>query len=149
MFTTLDKQHLPWELLLDADPDKEKIQMYVDMGSGFVWQVADEIKGVIVYDTRKTEYEIMNVAVAPSEQGRGIGRQLLLHAIKHLREGKNAQNKIIIRTGSVSSAALHLYKKVGFVEVSRNIDYFVKNYPEPIYENGELLRDQVTLELMI
>ncbi|MBM1151525.1 GNAT family N-acetyltransferase [Enterococcus durans] len=149
MFTTLDKQHLPWELLLDADPDKEKIQMYVDMGSGFVWQVADEIKGVIVYDTRKTEYEIMNVAVAPSEQGRGIGRQLLLHAIKHLREGKNAQNKIIIRTGSVSSAALHLYKKVGFVEVSRDIDYFVKNYPEPIYENGELLRDQVTLELMI
>lgn len=149
MFTTLDKQHLPWELLLDADPDKEKIQMYVDMGSGFVWQVADEIKGVIVYDNRETEYEIMNVAVAPSEQGRGIGRQLLLHAIKHLREGKNAQNKIIIRTGSVSSAALHLYKKVGFVEVSRDIDYFVKNYPEPIYENGELLRDQVTLELMI
>ena len=38
MFTTLDKQHLPWELLLDADPDKEKIQMYVDTGSGFVWQ---------------------------------------------------------------------------------------------------------------
>lgn len=149
MFTTLDKQHLPWELLLDADPDKEKIQMYVDTGSGFVWQVADEIKGVIVYDNRETEYEIMNVAVAPSEQGRGIGRQLLLHAIKHLREGKNAQNKIIIRTGSVSSAALHLYKKVGFVEVSRDIDYFVKNYPEPIYENGELLRDQVTLELMI
>lgn len=102
-----------------------------------------------MYDTRKTEYEIMNVAVAPSEQGRGIGRQLLLHTIKHLREGKNAQNKIIIRTGSVSSAALHLYKKVGFVEVSRDIDYFVKNYPEPIYENGELLRDQVTLELMI
>lgn len=149
MFTTLDKQHLPWELLLDADPDKEKIQMYVDTGSGFVWQVADEIKGVIVYDNRETEYEIMNVAVAPSEQGRGIGRQLLLHAIKHLREGKNAQNKIIIRRGSVSSAALHLYKKVGFVEVSRDIDYFVKNYPEPIYENGELLRDQVTLELMI
>ena len=44
MFTTLDKQHLPWELLLDADPDKEKIQMYVDTGSGFVWQVADERK---------------------------------------------------------------------------------------------------------
>lgn len=148
MFTILDKQHLPWKLLLDADPDKEKIQMYVDTGSGFVWQVADEIKGVIVYDNRETEYEIMNVAVDPSEQGRGIGRQLLLHTIKHLREGKNAQNKIIIRTGSVSSAALHLYKKVGFVEVSRDIDYFVKNYPEPIYENGELLHDQVTLELM-
>ena len=81
MFTTLDKQHLPWELLLDADPDKEKIQMYVDTGSGFVWQVADEIKGVIVYDNRETEYEIMNVAVAPSEQGRGIGRQLLLPSL--------------------------------------------------------------------
>ena len=66
MFTTLDKQHLPWKLLLDADPDKEKIQMYVDTGSGFVWQVADEIKGVIVYNNRETEYEIMNVAVDPS-----------------------------------------------------------------------------------
>lgn len=149
MLAKLDKQHLPWALLLDADPDREKIQTYVDAGAGFVWQVADEINGVIVYVTKKTEYEIMNVAVAPHVQGKGIGYRLITCTIKQLRKEKEAQNKIIIRTGSVTSAALHLYKKIGFVEVSRDIDYFVKNYPEPIYEDGELLRDQVTLELIL
>lgn len=149
MFVKLDKQHLPLALLLAADPDREKIQTYVDEGAGFVWQVTDEIHGVIVYVTKKTEYEIMNVAVAPHVQGQGIGYRLITSTIKHLRKEKEAQNKIIIRTGSVTSAALYLYKKIGFIEVSRDIDYFVKNYPEPIYEDGELLRDQVTLELIL
>ncbi|MDU7055385.1 MAG: N-acetyltransferase, partial [Enterococcus hirae] len=44
-----------------------------------------------------------------------------------------------------SSAALQLYKKIGFLEISREKDYFVKNYKQPIYENGQRLRDQVTL----
>lgn len=149
MLARLDKKHLPWGLLLDADPDKEKVQQYVFSGSGFVWQVEGETIGVLVYVARKTEYEIMNVAVASSAQGKGVGRCLLAHTIKCLREEKEQQNKIIIRTGSVSSPALHLYQKVGFVEVSREADYFITNYAEPIYEEGKLLRDQVTLELSL
>ncbi len=32
MIEELNKKDLPWSLLLDADPDKEKVQVYVSRG---------------------------------------------------------------------------------------------------------------------
>lgn len=87
----------------------------------------------------------MNLAVAPKVQGQGIGYALLTHTLKEMKKLKTTQQQVIIRTGSTSSAALQLYKKIGFLEISREKDYFVKNYKQPIYENGQRLRDQVTL----
>lgn len=146
---TINKANLPWSLLLDADPDKEKVQQYIESGSGFVWQEDNKIVGVIIFVERKMEYEIMNVAVAIEEQGKGIGYQLLTYTLKELQKVKTTQQKVIIRTGSITSNALHLYRKVGFKKTTTEKDYFIKNYSEPIYENGELLRDQVTLEKLI
>ncbi|OQO70254.1 GNAT family N-acetyltransferase [Enterococcus villorum] len=145
----LDKANLPWSLLLDADPDKEKVQQYIDSGSGFVWQRDNAILGVIIFVVRKTEFEIMNVAVTSKEQNKGIGYNLLIYTLQELQKIKTTQQKIIVRTGSITSNALHLYRKVGFKETIIERDYFIKNYPEPIYENGKLLRDQVTLEIRV
>ena len=36
MIEELNKKDLPWSLLLDADPDKEKVQVYVSRGSGWI-----------------------------------------------------------------------------------------------------------------
>ncbi|MGM9904394.1 MAG: GNAT family N-acetyltransferase [Enterococcus sp.] len=146
MYKRLDKQNLPWELLLEADPEKKKVTKYIDEGAGFIWEEAGEVLGILVFITRDTEFEIMNVSVAPSFQGQGIGGKLLDYAIEYFHLVKQKQRCVIIRTGSVTSKALHLYQKKGFVEVSREKDYFIHNYKEPIYEDGVLLRDQVTLE---
>ncbi len=35
MIEELNKIDLPWSLLLDADPDKEKVQVYVSKGNGW------------------------------------------------------------------------------------------------------------------
>ncbi len=69
--------------------------------------------------TNKLVFEIMNLAVAPKVQGQGIGYALLTHTLKEMKKLKTTQQQVIIRTGSTSSAALQLYKKIGFLEISR------------------------------
>ncbi|EGP5055682.1 GNAT family N-acetyltransferase [Enterococcus faecium] len=147
MIEELNKKDLPWSLLLDADPDKEKVQVYVSRGSGWIWKEKEKTIGVLIYVAREKEYEIVNVAVAPKYQGKGIGGKLLETAFQKLSQLASSQTQIIIRTGSTSSAALHLYQKMGYVEIGRVKDYFIHLYSEPIFENGDQLRDQVILAI--
>ena len=147
MIEELNKKDLPWSLLLDADPDKEKVQVYVSRGSGWIWKEKEKTIGVLIYVAREKEYEIVNVAVAPTYQGKGIGGKLLETAFQKLSQLASSQTQIIIRTGSTSSAALHLYQKMGYVEIGRVKDYFIHHYSEPIFENGDHLRDQVILAI--
>lgn len=134
-------------MLLDADPDKEKVQVYVSRGSGWIWKEKEKTIGVLIYVAREKEYEIVNVAVAPTYQGKGIGGKLLETAFQKLSQLASSQTQIIIRTGSTSSAALHLYQKMGYVEIGRVKDYFIHHYSEPIFEDGDQLRDQVILAI--
>ena len=144
MIEVLNKKDLPWSLLLDADPDKEKVQVYVSRGSGWIWKEKEKTIGVLIYVAREKEYEIVNVAVTPTYQGKGIGGKLLETAFQKLSQLASSQTQIIIRTGS---AALHLYQKMGYVEIGRVKDYFIHHYSEPIFENGDQLRDQVILAI--
>lgn len=145
MIEQLKPNELPWDLLLDADPEKEKVLAYLEQGEGIIWKDNGETLGVLIFVATKNEFEIMNVAVAPQSQGKGIGGLLLEATFRQIIEEVDSQTQIIIRTGSITSAALHLYQKKGFSEISREKDYFIKNYAEPIYEEGIRLRDQVTL----
>ena len=60
-------------------------------------------------------WEIAKMAVAESERGQGIGRQLLEHAIEYA----NAQGscRLYIETNSSLANAIHLYESVGFRHV--------------------------------
>lgn len=84
----LDQSTLPWSLLLDADPEEENVQRYIDQGSGFIWKAENDIQGVIVFLTNKLVFEIMNLAVAPKVQGQGIGYALLTHTLKEMKKLK-------------------------------------------------------------
>ncbi|MCI5685975.1 MAG: GNAT family N-acetyltransferase [Enterococcus gallinarum] len=118
------KESLPWPLLLDADPEKEAVDRYIQASEILVFENEQQIVGVIVYQLQTAGWEIMNVAVAPEAQNQGIGGRLL-------------------------TAALTLYKKMGFIEKKVVKNYFVDHYKEPIYENGILLTDQVILEKIL
>lgn len=76
MIEELNKKDLPWSLLLDADPDKEKVQVYVSRGSGWIWKEKKNNRCTDLCGKGK-EYEIVNVAVTPTYQGKGIGGKLL------------------------------------------------------------------------
>ncbi|MGG3130739.1 GNAT family N-acetyltransferase [Bacillus pumilus] len=139
-------QSLPMDLLLLADPSKEKVLAYVQSGSCYAAFHEEDVIGVYVLSSLSQHtVEIMNVAVKESWQGKGIGKQLIHHAIA---EAKAAGfHRIEIGTGNSSIQQLALYQKCGFRLTSIDRDFFLKHYDEPIYENGIQCMDMVRLSL--
>ncbi|MCC9088513.1 MULTISPECIES: GNAT family N-acetyltransferase [Bacillus] len=139
-------QSVPMDLLLLADPSKEKILAYVQSGSCYVAFHEQDMIGIYVLSSRSQHtVEMMNVAVKESWQGKGIGKQLIHHAIA---EAKAAGfHTIEIGTGNSSIHQLALYQKCGFRLTSIDHDFFLKHYDEPIYENGIQCMDMVRLSL--
>ncbi|WP_276511400.1 GNAT family N-acetyltransferase [Pseudomonas nitroreducens] len=74
-----------------------------------------------------------------------MGRRLLLAAIEQARDA--GLQRLTIATGNSSLAQLGLYQRVGFRIVGIDPDYFVRHYPEPIFESGIQCRDQIRLAL--
>ncbi|MFC4403849.1 GNAT family N-acetyltransferase [Gracilibacillus xinjiangensis] len=141
----LDKNdNLPMNLLLSADPSQEIVEEYVKRGDCFVAESEQRIIGVFVLlPTRPKTVELVNVAVAEEHQGKGIGKQLVLEAIEAAK--KKGYKKMEIGTGNSSIGQLALYQKCGFRLTGIDRDFFVKHYPEPIFENGIQCRDMIRL----
>lgn len=134
----------PMELLLLADPSAELVHEYLARGTCFLAEQEGEVIGVyVLLPTRPGTIELVNVAVAESHQGQGIGKQLVLHAIETAK-ALGCQT-IEVGTGSTSISQLALYQKCGFRMTGIDRDFFVRHYEEEIYENGMLLRDMVRL----
>jgi ribosomal protein S18 acetylase RimI-like enzyme len=89
--------------------------------------------------------ELVNIAVAEKQQGRGIGKQLVLHAIE---TAKSLGSKSLeVGTGNSSVGQLAFYQKCGFRIVGVDRDFFTRHYSKPIYENGIQCRDMIRLVL--
>jgi len=105
----LDKQIL-------ANPQ----QYIIDKGGYiFVALLDNEPVGVVALVPAKTEkydFDIEKYAVSPKAQGFGIGTKLL-KAIIDKAKSLNAK-KIFLETNSNLKAAIHVYKKLGFAEVT-------------------------------
>lgn len=76
----------------------------------------------IIFD----EAEILDVAVANSLRGRGLGRLLVEHAIEFCHSREVALLALEVRVSNL--AAISLYRQLGFRETGRRKRY---------YENGE------------
>lgn len=101
-----------------------------------------KVVGVFVLQvTGENIIALMNIAVAKLYQGNGIGKQLLQHVIKIA--GKSRAIMLELCTGNSSMGQLVLYQKSGFRIVGVNVDYFVRNYKELIFENGIQYRDMI------
>ncbi|MFS0655125.1 GNAT family N-acetyltransferase [Bacillus sp. 179-C3.3 HS] len=141
-------QAVPLDLLLLADPSKEKVLSYVKSGSCYTAIHGIDIIGTYVLSSlSKRTVEIMNVAVKETWQGKGIGKQLILHAISEAK--KAGAHTIEIGTGNSSLHQLALYQKCGFRLASIDHDFFLKHYEEPIFENGIQCIDMVRLSLVL
>ena len=132
------------ELLLLADPDLHKINSYLPQSQIWVYELKSNSVGVCAIKTTQTTAEIMNLAVSPDYQGQGIGHQLIQHVIETLPDQGISQ--LIVKTGNSSLPAIRLYEKSGFTLVDTIQGYFVKHYPDPIYENGIQCVDQLVFE---
>lgn len=135
----------PMDLLLLADPSEKLIAQYLRRGACYVANTADEVPaGVyVLLPTRPDTAELVNVAVDERHQGKGIGKALVLHAIDTAR--REGYRTIEVGTGNSSVGQLALYQKCGFRIVGVDIDFFVRHYDEPIFENGIPCRDMIRM----
>ena len=134
----------PMELLLLADPSPQLVEEYIQRGQCFVAEMDDGIIGVyVLLATRPETVELVNIAVSENQQGKGIGKQLVNHAIVNAK--MLGYKTIEIGTGNSSMGQLALYQKCGFRMTGVDRDFFIRHYSEEIYENGMQVRDMIRL----
>lgn len=134
----------PKDLLLLADPSPRLVDEYLNKGECFVAELNGQIIGVyVLLPTRPDTVELKNIAVMENQQGKGVGKQLVIHAIQTAR--KKMYKKIEIGTGNSSIGQLALYQKCGFRITGVDFDYFIRHYTGPIFENNIQCRDMVRL----
>ncbi|WP_062104745.1 GNAT family N-acetyltransferase [Bacillus niameyensis] len=134
----------PIDLLLMADPSERLIEEYLKRGKCYIAENYQAIIGVyVLLPTRPDTVELVNIAVTENEQGKGIGRQLLLDAIQKAK-ARNYKT-IEIGTGNSSIGQLVLYQKCGFRITSVDRDFFIRHYEDDIFENGIWCRDMIRL----
>lgn len=73
-------------------------------------------------------YEVAKMAVTPTAQGRGLGRQLIAAAID--RSHTFGATRLFLGTNSKLGPAIHLYEQAGFVRITRDqlpvTDYYAR-----------------------
>ena len=136
----------PWDLLLEADPSRARVEAYLSDALTRIAKVDGEAVAVYaLVSNTPTCFELMNIAVRDDYRGCGLGRRMVGHALG-LAESKGAR---VIDVGTANSSLdnLAFYQRNGFRIVGVDRDFFTQHYPEPIFENGIQARDRVRLRL--
>lgn len=137
--------HAPIELLLLADPSEEKIRSSLSGSKCFVAMRDASVVGACVVQPRGADsYELMSIAVLPEQQRSGYGTELLRWVIDFYRHAGARQ--LELGTGTFGYQ-LAFYQRQGFRVTSIDRDFFVRNYPQPIFEDGIRLIDMLRLTL--
>ena len=67
------------------------------------------------------EAELLNIAVDPAFQGRGVARRFLLEIISHI---KDQAETIFLEVRPSNHQAIHLYESIGFNQVGVRPNYY-------------------------
>ncbi|MEZ4847573.1 MAG: GNAT family N-acetyltransferase [Bacteroidia bacterium] len=134
----------PYHLLMLADPSRKQIDKNLDKGLVYLAFIKDQLVGTFVIKKLREEvFEVVNIAVKESYRQQGLGKQLLEAAEIEIR--LRGGSYIEIGTGNSSLNQLMFYQKSGFRMKEIWVDFFTKNYEEPIEENGIPCLDMVRL----
>lgn len=137
-------EEAPLQLLLLADPSEKIVRDYLKRGECYIAESGEQMIGVyVLLPTRPETVELANVAVMEKQQGKGIGKQLVVHAVQNAKA--KGYKTIEIGTGNSGIGQLALYQKCGFRINGVDRDFFVTHYAEEIFENGIQCRDMIRL----
>jgi len=101
-----------------------------DIFGGFVWVEAGKVVGNVTVqraDSAGVRWQIANVAVAPSYRGRGISRQLMVHALAYIRE--NGGDWAVLQVYAQNHIARTLYDRLQFEEVGGSVEMRMARVP--------------------
>lgn len=132
-------------LLLLADPSEDKVRSYLPKSKCFVASNGGVVVGAcVVRPLGAGAYELMSIAIQPSHQKSGYGTALLKWVIDFFRN--LGARQLEVGTGTFGYQ-LAFYQRHGFRVTAIDRDFFVNNYPEPIFEGGIQLFDMLRLTL--
>lgn len=135
---------IPYHLLLLADETKEAINQYIFKSDIYLLHNGIENMAVMaLYKNSNTEMEIKNIAVTEDYRGKGIGTILIDKAKEIAKE--NQYKKLTVGTSDTGFQQIRFYEKNKFIKTGILKDFFIENYPFPIYEKGLQMRDMIIL----
>lgn len=100
---------------------------------------------IVVQKQSSSVAEVMNLAVDEKWQRKGIARRLLQY-VSDIWAPANHISLLKVCTGTSAPGPLMLYQQEGYDLKTLDRDYFVRTYPEPIFENGVQCRHRLILE---
>lgn len=139
---------IPYELLLLADETIEAINQYIFTSEVYLLNNGDQdIAVMALHENSTTEIELKNIAVIETWRNKGIG-SILVNKAKELATEKH-YTSLLVGTSDTGLQQIRFYEKNGFIRKGIRKDFFIENYPFPIYENGVQMQDMVMLEFLI
>ncbi len=130
------------ELLLLADPSEALVRGYTKQGITVgAMHLGTPIGVYVLLSHSQDLMELKNIAVHPDWQGKGLGKILLYNAIE--RAGDLGAKRVEVGTGNSSLDQIRFYEKAGFVKDRVEEGFFLRNYAEPIFENGMQCTDMI------
>lgn len=127
-FTTMDTEHLDAVLSIEnqahSHPWKASMINELNGRGAFncVLLVDEHVVGYFYAQNIVGEVSLLNIAVAPSEQGKGYGKALLSHFLEQCDSRQAESAWLEVRESN--QAAVSLYLAEGFNEVDRRRDYY-------------------------
>jgi len=85
-----------------------------------VIEVTRAVEGYLISWPKMEAYFIDNIAVNPTHQGSGLGRQLMEYAVREAR--RHDLSAIELYTNATMTENLAMYARMGFVETHRAMD---------------------------
>jgi ribosomal-protein-alanine N-acetyltransferase len=104
-----------------------------------------ELVGYAGYWLLEDEANLMNIAVAPAWQSRGLGEHLLLATLARMQEGGATVCTLEVRVSNVRAQAL--YRKLGFQVEGRRLRYYQDNGEDALLMTTPLLGTAALREL--
>jgi len=132
-----------------AEDSASQLDIYIADGEVLVALTNDQIVGhlQLIAAVDGESMEIKNMAVRPQQQGRGIGRALVLAALELARNW--GSRRVSVATAAADVGNLRFYQRLGFrmTRVERDAFMPATGYTKPVDIDGITLRDRVWFDL--
>ncbi|BCN24947.1 ribosomal protein S18-alanine N-acetyltransferase [Vibrio alfacsensis] len=126
--TTMSAEHLDqvWQIEQQAHTHPWAESLVRDLSSRgachHVMTDAGKVVGYFYGQNIVGEVTLLNIAIAPSQQGKGLGQKLLDAFLDYCEQAKAESAWLEVRESNLP--AIHIYDQAGFNEVDRRYGYY-------------------------
>ena len=120
------------DLLLEADPSKERIEKYLENGELFVLTYHEELVCIaVVTKIDNNICELKNISTVEKYRGQGYGKKMIKYLLDNYKQRYHK-----MRVGTTENN-IPFYVKQGFDKYEKTIkNFFVDNYKEDIWDKN-------------